>query len=117
MHKAVFYATAGRLQNAAGGNSTFDLGNGPVPQFLGYPVRFVQTLPSTGATTVQIAYFGDLAMAATMGTRRGIELRSDASVGFVSDTIYVRATERFDIVVHERGTASVAGPLIALKLG
>jgi HK97 family phage major capsid protein len=117
MHKAAFYATAGRLQNAAGGNSTIDLGNGPVPQFLGYPVRFVQTLPSTAASAAQIAYFGDLAMAATMGTRRGIELRSDASVGFVSDTIYVRATERFDIVVHERGTASVAGPLIALKLG
>ena len=116
-HKAAYYATAGRLQNAAGGNSTADLGNGPVLQWLGYPVRFVQTLPNTAASAAQIAYFGDLAMAATMGTRRGIELRSDASVGFVSDTIYVRATERFDIVVHERGTASTAGPLIALKLG
>jgi putative photosynthetic complex assembly protein len=55
-----------------------------VPQFLGYPVRFVQTLPSAAATTVQIAYFGDLAMAATMGTRRGIELRSDGSIAVVS---------------------------------
>lgn len=117
MNKTAFYATAGRLQNAAGGNSTIDLGSGPVMQFLGYPVRFVDTLPSAAATTVQIAYFGDLSMTATMGTRRGIEIRSDASVGFVSDTIYVRVTERFDINVHERGTASAAGPLIALKLG
>jgi HK97 family phage major capsid protein len=117
MHKKAYYATAGRLQNAAGGNTTADLGSGPVLQFLGYPVRFVQTLPKAAATTVKIAYFGDLSMTATMGTRRGIELRSDASVGFISDTIYVRATERFDINVHERGSASEAGPMVALKLG
>ena len=117
MHKTAFYATAGRLQNAAGGNSTADLGNGPEMQFLGYPVRFVQTLPSAAASSAQIAYFGDLSMTATMGSRRGIELRSDASTGFISDTVYVRVTERFDINVHERGTASVAGPMIALKLG
>lgn len=117
LHKTAFYATAGRLQNAAGGNNTIDLGNGPVMQFLGYPVRFIDTLPSAAATTVKIAYFGDLSMTATMGTRRGIEIRSDGSVGFISDTIYLRVTERFDINVHERGTASVAGPMIALKLG
>lgn len=116
-HKTAYYATGGRLQNAAGGNNTADLGNGPVMQFLGYPVRFIETLPSAAASAAKIAYFGDLAMTATMGNRRGVEIRSDSSVGFVSDTIYIRCTERFDINVHEVGTATKAGPLVMLQLG
>ena len=117
MSKTAFYATAGRLQNVAGGNNTADLGNGPVLQFLGYPVRFIQTLPKAAASAEFIAYFGDLAMTATMGSRRGVEIRSDASLGFASDSIYIRCTERFDIVVHETGDATNAGPMVALKLG
>jgi HK97 family phage major capsid protein len=117
IHKALFHTTMGRLQVAAGGNTVSDLGNGPVMQFLGYPVRFIQTLPSAAATNVKIAYFGDLAMAATMGTRRGVTLRADESVYFAQDALALRVTERFDINVHERGTASVAGPIIALQMG
>jgi HK97 family phage major capsid protein len=117
IHKALYHTTMGRLQMAAGGNTVSDLGNGPVMQFLGYPVRFIQTLPSAATTNVKIAYFGDLAMAATMGTRRGVTLRADESVYFAQDALALRVTERFDINVHERGTASVAGPIIALQMG
>jgi HK97 family phage major capsid protein len=117
IHKALYHTTMGRLQVAAGGNTVSDLGSGPVMQFLGYPVRLIQTLPSAAATNVKIAYFGDLAMAATMGTRRGVTLRADESVYFAQDALALRVTERFDINVHERGTASAAGPIIALQMG
>ena len=117
INKALYHSTMGRLQMAAGGNTVSDLGSGPVTQFLGYPVRFIQTLPSTAATTTKIAYFGDLAMAATMGTRRGVTLRADESVYFAQDALALRVTERFDINVHERGTASAAGPLLMIQMG
>jgi HK97 family phage major capsid protein len=117
VHKAIYHASMGRLQMAAGGNTVQDLGSGPVLQFMGYPVRFIQTLPATAATTTKIAYFGDLAMAATMGTRRGVTLRADESIYFAQDALALRVTERFDINVHERGTASVAGPLIMIQMG
>jgi HK97 family phage major capsid protein len=117
IHKALFHTTMGRLQVAAGGNTVADLGNGPVMQFLGYPVRFIQTLPSAASTNVKIAYFGDLAMAATMGTRRGVTLRADESVYFAQDALALRVTERFDINIHERGTDTVAGPIICLQMG
>jgi len=117
VHKAVYYGSMARLQVAAGGNSVSDLGNGPEMQFLGYPVRFINTLPSTAATTTKIAYFGDLGMAATMGTRRGVTLRADESIYFAQDALALRVTERFDINVHERGTASAAGPLICIQMG
>ena len=117
IHKALYHSTMGRLQMAVGGNTVADIGSGPVLQFLGYPVRLIQTLPSAAATNVQIAYFGDLAMAATMGTRRGVTLRADESVYFAQDALALRVTERFDINIHERGTATVAGPIIALQMG
>lgn len=115
--KPVYHLTMGRLQVAAGGNTVSDLGSGPVREFLGYPVRFVHTLPKAGASGTKIAYFGDLAMTATMGTRRGVTLRADESVFFKEDALALRVTERFDINVHERGSASEAGPMIQLKLG
>jgi HK97 family phage major capsid protein len=117
VHKSVYHRTMGRLQVAAGGNTVSDIASGPVREFLGYPVRFINSLPKTVATNVKVAYFGDLAMAATMGTRRGITLAADASVYFKQDALALRVTERFDINVHERGTATEAGPIIALQMG
>jgi HK97 family phage major capsid protein len=117
IHKAMYYATMARLQIAAGGNAVQDLGSGPVTQFLGYPVRFINTLPSTATSGTKIAYFGDLAMAATMGTRRGVTLRADESIYFAQDALALRVTERFDINVHERGTALEAGPLLMIQMG
>lgn len=117
VHSAVYWASMARLMDAAGGNTVENLGNGPVRSFLGYPVEFVQVLPSTTGTlaSTNLLYFGDLSMACTMGSRRGAEIATDSSVYFTSDAIAIRATERFDINVHERGTASTAGPMLALK--
>ena len=116
--KQGYEASMARLQVAAGGNSVVDLGNGPTLQFLGYPVVFTQVMPVTlgaqsGAT---YGFIGDLRLAATMGTRRGINVQADASRYFEFDQIGLRATERLDIVVHEVGTASAAGPIVALKM-
>jgi HK97 family phage major capsid protein len=116
-HKRAYYATAGRLQNAAGGNNIADLGRGPELVFQGYPVRFIEVMPKTASSAAIIGYLGDLAMTATMGNRRGISIRSDSSLGFLSDTIYIRGLQRVDINVHERGNATDAGPMVALKLG
>ena len=117
VHKAMYHASMGRLQVAAGGNTVSDIAGGPVREFLGYPVRFIQTLPSSASASTKIAYFGDLSMAATMGNRRGVTLRADESVYFAQDALALRVTERFDINVHERGTASAAGPLLCLQMG
>ena len=117
MHHSIYYTTANRLQFAAGGNTVSDLAGASAMQFMGYPVRLINSMPSAAATNVQVAYFGDLGMAATMGTRRGVTLRADESIYFAQDALALRVTERFDINIHERGTASAAGPIIALQMG
>ena len=104
------------LMNAAGGNTIATLQDGATEmQFLGYPVRFSQVLDGDGASNV-VAYFGDLSMAATMGNRRNVSIRTLLERYADKDQIGVVATARSAITVHEVGTASVAGPMIALKL-
>lgn len=113
-----YAASMQRLINAAGGNTITTLSEGQrVREFLGFPVVVTQVLNKTlGANASQPAcIFGDLSMAATLGDRRGMEVRSDASVYFKEDCIAVKGTQRFDINVHERGTATEAGAVIVLK--
>ena len=114
VHSAVYWNVMARLQLALGGNSVSDLGNGPVMQFMGYPVTFAQCLPSTVGASTKFAYFGDLSMAATKGNRRGVTIAADSSRYFEFDQTAIRSTLRYDIAVHERGTASVAGPMVSL---
>lgn len=114
VNSAVYWNVMARLQLAAGGNNVTDLGNGPVMQFMGYPVTFTQALPGSIAASTKFAYFGDLSMAATKGNRRGVTIAADSSRYFEFDQTAIRSTLRYDINVHERGTASAAGPIVQL---
>lgn len=119
MSKAGFFASAARLQAAAGGNTKMDIGNGPVYQIEGYEVVWTHVLPNalTDLASTIVAYFGDLSYAAAMGTARGMSIESDMSKYFHERMIAVQAFSRYDINVYEIGTASTAGACIALKLG
>ncbi len=117
-HKNVWANTIQRLMDAVGGNDMMNLASGASKQFLGYPVVTSQVLYSgTGATGQIFGYFGDLRMAAILGRRRGMSMASDNSIYFLQDATAVRATQRYDINVHDRGTASTAGALLELKFG
>lgn len=117
IHPAAYFASMRRLMDAVGGVTAADVAAGNLPTFLGYPVRFSNVLNSTltaQTSAVGGCYFGDLAMTATLGDRRGVTVDVDRSRYFEYDQIAIRGTQRFDIVVHEVGTASVAGPMIVL---
>lgn len=119
IHKAGWAASMQRLANAAGGNTIENIVSGvPMTSFLGYPVNFVTSMNSTLDTQASadgLCYFGDLAMAATYGIRRGITISFSEHVNFTKDMNLMKATQRHDILVHETGTASVAGPMIMLS--
>lgn len=106
-----------RLMDAIGGTGGFDIAAGMPYRFLGYPVVISQVLNSalTSTTSTIQAYFGDLSMCAMLGRRRSLSIQSDSSYYFNQDAIAIRATQRYDIVVHDRGTASAGGGIIALK--
>lgn len=120
MHKSVWENAFKRLAFAAGGVTATEYAAGMQPVFMGYPVQFVNVLPSGGPATdlasTKVAYFGDLAMTAAMGEARGLTFAADSSVYFTSDDIAIRGTCRLDINVHERGDSSTAGSMVAIAM-
>ena len=118
MHSAVYYASAARLMDAAGGNTNATIANGiPMPMFLGYPVQFVQVMPSTTGSSVSsiLAYFGDLRLGSSYGTRRSTRVEVSTERYFDEDAIGIKTTERLAILVHERGDTIRNRPIVALK--
>lgn len=118
IHKAGWAASMQRLQDAAGGNTIATLAGGAGAMFLGYPVVFTQAMNSTltaQTSTSGICYFGDLRMGSLFGDRRGITITASSERYFELDQLAIKGTERFDISIHGRGTASVPGPIIMLK--
>lgn len=115
--RAGWAASMLRLANAAGGNTSREIEGGVQPMFMGFPVVWAQVMNSTltaQTSTEGLAYFGDLSQAATLGDRRQTSIRASDQRYFELDQIGILGTQRFDINVHERGTASAAGSIISL---
>jgi HK97 family phage major capsid protein len=108
-----------RLAIAANGNTLSQLQGGPITRsYLGYPIELVQvmttSLTATGTNGKTMFMFGDLAEASTLGDRRGLTLKRSDEKYWSSDEIAMKATERFDINVHDIGDATDAGPLVGM---
>jgi len=103
----------------AGGNSTDNVAAGFGEQFLGYEVVLAHSMVSalTGTTGQVAALFGDLSQAATFGERRAISIRTASERYIEYDQTLTFATTRNAIVVHDVGSTSKAGPVVALKFG
>lgn len=121
-HKTFANAVMQKLATAAGGAVSGDIINGVRRDFfLGYPVYYSQVFPSTEANSQIPVLFGDFSLGAMFGARgmEQIAFSTEATVGGESmwerDQIGVRGTERFDVVVHDYGTNSVAGPIVGLE--
>lgn len=105
------------LLRAAGGNTQADVSRGMPATYLGYPIEEVVAMDNVATYDFDekpLMYFGDMAMAVEMGTRRGITLATSTDAYFTTDEIAIRGTERFDINVHSIGDSTNAGPLVAL---
>jgi HK97 family phage major capsid protein len=107
-----------RLMAAAGGTTWEKTAEGQmVPMFLGYPVEYVHVMPKalTDQASTILAYFGDLAMAAMLGNRRGLTIQLSDQRYFEFDQMGIRGTSRVNVVIAQPGTATEAGPVVALK--
>lgn len=107
------------IKIAGGGNTRDNLASSDRPMFLGYPIIVSELLPDSATTNYNgaaILGFGDLSLAATMGSRRGIRIALSTDRYFELDQIGVKATERFDINVHDLGSsAEIVNQSLAAK--
>lgn len=117
----VFSAVLQRLALAQGGATATEMVNGVnQPKILGYPVVLSEVFPSSDANSQCLLLFGDLRLAAKMGDRQQLTFATstEATVGstsmFTTRQTAILANERVDIVVHDVGTTSEAGPIVSL---
>jgi HK97 family phage major capsid protein len=116
-----FDAVMARLAYAAGGNTVGNILGTAGLSYFGYPVELVEVMPTSDANSQILCLFGNMALAATLGDRRQttVAFSDSATVGgesvFERDQVAVRGTERLDIVVHDVGDTSSAGPIVALQ--
>jgi hypothetical protein len=54
-------------------------------------------------------------MGAILADRTGLRVARDDSIGFLRDMITLKAVARYDLRIHEGGTASAAGSYVGLK--
>lgn len=105
------------LALAAGGVYAAEVTNGVGQTFLGYPVNFVDVMPDRNATAANSipVVFGDMENACVFGDRQGVQVKSEND--FDTDTVKVKATERFDFIAHDLGNASsTAGSRVRGKM-
>ena len=57
---------------------------------------------------------GDLSLAATLASRRDVTIATALTRYQDLDQIGIRGTERIDIVNHDLGDGSTAGPIVGL---
>lgn len=114
---AGFSSSMERLMYAAGGNTVSNIAGGTGLSFLGYPVVLSQVLNSTldAQVSTVVALFGDLRLATTFGDRSGVSVDLSTDRYFENDQIAIRGKERFDIVAHDLGSTSAAGPILGIK--
>lgn len=115
INKTAFWNSARRLMDAAGGNTISDLGSTSEMVFLGYPVTFTQVMSTGTAVSTIVAYFGDLGLSSTMGTRRGVRISVSEDRYFENDLIGIKSTQRVAINNHETGDTVRTRPVVALK--
>jgi HK97 family phage major capsid protein len=117
----IFY----RLAASTGGMQMVDDPSfGRVPSYLGIPiigssvmssVTVASTTPRPGFTSGdQIdCLIGDFSRAARLGDRLSVDLATDGRANFHTNSTTFRGVVQHDIVVHDTGTTSAAGPVVA----
>jgi HK97 family phage major capsid protein len=112
-----YYSVLLRIAAAAGGNTLASLTGGPggTKNFLGTEVLITPYMPTASAAATVHALFGAFDAGVILAERTPIRLARSDDYAFLNDVITIKATSRYDINVHDGGTASVPGAYVGLK--
>jgi HK97 family phage major capsid protein len=80
----------------------------------GHPDSIVVSHVLPDYSNVAMLFFGDHRKAAKFGRRRDTRIQVLEELYADYDQLVIKATERYDVVVRDRGDTSTAGPLVAL---
>lgn len=113
---AFYHTVMLRVLAEAGGNTISTLQAGDAgARFMGYPVYFTDRLPTATAASTKHAYFGNWRELGMIGDRGAVRVARSDDFAFLRDLTTIKATSRYDIVLHEPGDSSNAGAVVALS--
>ncbi|HML75111.1 MAG TPA: phage major capsid protein [Anaerohalosphaeraceae bacterium] len=119
MTKTFFYQVVWPLIKDGGFANIFNilelLGINSVKSPMGYPVRFVKSLPHVTGVGQIDCILGDLQSGAYLGERQQLTLDSSEHVLFKNFQTAIMGVERVDINVFGCGDATNPGPIVALR--
>lgn len=119
MHKQFYHQVVCNRLDALSGNAILDISNANSgnPTLFGYPIVFVQHLPSTaaGTTGTPLCYFGNLKKGTLFGDRREVKIAVSSDYAFNTDELVYKAVERFGFTAFDKGTSSIAGSMVVLN--
>lgn len=113
-----YYGVMVKLLVAAGGNTIGMLEAGASrPTFLGKPVFLTDNMPTATAVSTKTFLYGNFKQAVIIGDRTQIQIALSEQRYFEEDVLAIRAVSRYDINVHEGGTAGAAGAYVCFSTG
>lgn len=113
--RAAWFSVFVRLLRALGGTSAQQGTVATGKNYEGIPGVISQVMPTATAATSLFALVGSFELGAVFAqVKGGMAFESSEHVGFTSDLIYFKATERVAINVHDAGSSSVVGPVVGL---
>jgi len=85
--------------------------------FMGYPVEFVNVMPSTVTSSPEtiVAYLGSIRQSAIFGYKRELRVALSENQRFEFDSIACRVTQRLCVNWHARGESQRSRAFVALK--
>jgi len=115
VNRKFFFSVMHKLARAAGAADMFNiLTPQKVRYFMGYPVEFVSSMPSTEDDSQICALLGDLRLGSFLGQRKGIVVDQSEHRYFESNQTGFRGIERVAISVYGVGDTTEAGPIVGL---
>lgn len=105
------------LLMAAGGAATTEFVRGldAARTFMGKPVYLSALFPAEAASTF-VAFYGSFRRGVAIGDRNDMSIETSTERYFETDDVAIRATHRYDILVHNAGDGSNAGAYVGLQL-
>jgi len=109
-----FWRVMNPIQLGQGGTTRAEFAGEQSLQFLGRPVRMVQTMPKTEGNSQIPVLYGDLRLSSTLGRRQDLTVEESRDARFEQRQVAVLGTQRVAINNHSLGDATTPGPMVGL---
>ena len=114
-HKNQWGVLEGIARALSGNAYLMQVGQKPVPMLFGYPVKFVNSMPSSQSDDATGLLFGDLSGAIATGVTPQTYIDASPDFYFSQDTTVLRAIKHMGVTTYQPGTNGTSTSVVAVN--